>query len=191
MEKNPIKRFLEAFSRARDAAELFDAAALATVGDDGRPAVRMVLVKEVTERGYVFYTNLDSRKGREISNNPNVTLCFWWPQLQEQIRIEGMVEPVSDTEADAYFATRDRESQIGAWASRQSSELGSLEGLRDAFESEAKRYKDRDVPRPPNWSGFRLVPDRIEFWLGKPNRLHERYLYTRHDSDWVITLLHP
>ena len=192
MEKNPIKRFHEAFARARDAgAELFDAAALATVGKDGRPSARMVLVKEVTERGFVFYTNLDSRKGREIANNPNVTLCLWWPQLQEQIRIEGVVEPVSDAEADAYFATRDRESQIGAWASRQSSELGSPEELREAFGSEAKRFEDRDVPRPPNWSGFRLVPDRIEFWLGKPHRLHERYLYTRRGNDWIITMLHP
>ena len=192
MENNPIKRFHEAFARAREAgAELFDAAALATVGKDGRPSARMVLVKEVTERGFVFYTNLDSRKGREIANNPNVTLCLWWPQLQEQIRIEGVVEPVSDAEADAYFATRDRESQIGAWASRQSSELGSPEELRKAFESEAKRFENRDVPRPPNWSGFRLVPDRIEFWLGKPHRLHERYLYTRRGNGWIITMLHP
>jgi len=192
MEKNPIKRFHDAFSRARDAdAELFDAAALATVGEDGRPAVRMVLVKEVTESGFVFYTNLDSRKGREIVSNPNVTLCFWWPSLQEQIRIEGVAERVSERKADAYFVTRDRESQIGAWASRQSSELGSLEELREAFESEAKRFEDRDVPRPPNWSGFRLVPDRIEFWVGKPHRLHERYLYTRRGNDWIITMLNP
>ena len=192
MENDPIKRFHTAFSRAQDSGiESPDAAALATVDKDGRPAVRMVLLKEADERGFVFYTNLDSRKGREIANNPNVTLCFWWPPLQEQIRIEGTVVPVSDTEADAYFATRDRDSQIGAWASRQSSELGSLEELRRVFESAAKQFEDRDVPRPPNWSGFRVRPERIEFWLGRPHRLHERYVYTRRGDDWVVTMLHP
>jgi pyridoxamine 5'-phosphate oxidase len=192
MEKDPIKRFHASFSRARDAAiELCDAAALATVGEDDHPTVRMVLLKEADERGFVFYTNLDSRKGREIANNPNVTLCFWWPPLQEQVRVEGAVVPVGDAEADAYFATRDRESQIGAWASKQSSKLGSLEELRRAFNAEAKRFEGRDVARPPNWSGFRLVPERIEFWLGRPHRLHERYLYTRRGDGWVITMLHP
>ncbi len=192
MENDPIKRFHTAFSRAQDSGiESPDAAALATVDKDGRPAVRMVLLKEADERGFVFYTNLDSRKGREIANNPNVTLCFWWPPLQEQIRIEGTVVPVSAAEADAYFATRDRNSQIGAWASRQSSELGSLEELRRVFESAAKQFEDRDVPRPPNWSGFRVRPERIEFWLGRPHRLHERYLYTRRGDDWVVTMLHP
>jgi pyridoxamine 5'-phosphate oxidase len=192
MENNPIKRFHTAFSRAQDSGvELPDAAALATVDEDGRPTARMVLLKQADEEGFVFYTNLDSRKGREIANNPNVTLCFWWPALQEQIRIQGTVVPVSDDEADAYFATRDRNSQIGAWASRQSSELGSLEELRGAFESVAEQYENHDVPRPPNWSGFRVRPERIEFWLGKPHRLHERYLYTRQGDDWVITMLYP
>lgn len=192
MEKDPIKRFRAAFSRAQDGGvELPDAAALATVDEDGSPTARMVLLKQADQEGFVFYTNLDSRKGREIANNPNVTLCFWWSALQEQIRIEGAVVPVSDAEADAYFATRDRNSQIGAWASRQSSELGSLEELHGEFESVAEQYEDRDVPRPPNWSGFRVRPERIEFWLGKPHRLHERYLYTRRGNDWVITMLYP
>jgi pyridoxamine 5'-phosphate oxidase len=192
MEKNPIKRFHAAFSRAQDGGvELPDAATLATVDEDGRPTARMVLLKQADQDGFVFYTNLDSQKGREIENNPNVALCFWWPALQEQIRIEGAVVPVSDGEADAYFATRDRNSQIGAWASRQSGELGSLEEMRGEFESVAEQYEDRDVPRPPNWSGFRVRPERIEFWLGKPHRLHERYLYTRRGNDWVITMLSP
>jgi pyridoxamine 5'-phosphate oxidase len=192
MEKDPIRRFRTSFSRARDAAvELYDAAALATVGDNGRPAVRMVLLKEVDESGFVFYTNLHSRKGHEIAGNPKVTLCFWWAPLEEQVRVEGTALLVSNAEADAYFATRDRESQIGAWASKQSSELGSLEELRRAFDTAAKRFEGREVTRPPNWSGFRVVPERIEFWLGRPHRLHERHLYTRRGHGWAITMLQP
>jgi pyridoxamine 5'-phosphate oxidase len=192
MEKDPIARFGEVYGRAQKSGiDLPDAAGLATVGEDGKPSLRMVLLKGVDERGFVFYTNLESQKGREIELNPNVSLCFWWPPLKEQVRIDGQAELVSDTEADAYFATRDRLSQIGAWASRQSSELESIEQLMDDVDRVATEYENREVPRPPHWSGYRLKPERIEFWISRPFRLHERYLYTRQGDGWTVTVLYP
>jgi pyridoxamine 5'-phosphate oxidase len=192
MEKNPIARFREVFDRAsKSGLEMPDAVALGTVGAGNRSSVRMVLLKGFDDDGFVFYTNLESNKGRDIAGNPNVALCFWWPILHEQVRIEGPVTRVSDAEADAYFATRDRDSQIGAWASQQSRELGSREALQRAFDSASKEYSNRDVPRPSFWSGFRLKPECIEFWLGRPHRLHERYLYTRKGADWTVTMLYP
>jgi pyridoxamine 5'-phosphate oxidase len=192
MEQNPIDRFREVYSRAKKSGiELPDAAALATVGKDTRPAVRMVLVKTVSEEGFVFYTNLESSKGQEIADNPHVSLCFWWPALQEQVRIEGPVERVSDEEADAYFATRDRDSQIGSWASHQSREMGSPDELLREFEAASRAYANRPVRRPPHWTGFRLCPERMEFWIGKPHRLHDRYLYTRSGDGWLVTMLFP
>ncbi|MDH3216449.1 MAG: pyridoxamine 5'-phosphate oxidase [Candidatus Krumholzibacteria bacterium] len=192
MEKDPIKRFRTVFRRAQvSGIELPEAAALATVSDDAQPSVRMVLLKHADDKGFVFYTNLDSQKGRELKRNPRASLCFWWPALQEQVRIEGSVELVSTSEADDYFATRDRNSQLGAWASQQSSELPSLDELRHAFDEAAKQYEKQLVPRPPHWSGYRLRPDRIEFWLGKPYRLHERYLYSREGDGWMMTMLYP
>jgi pyridoxamine 5'-phosphate oxidase len=192
MEKNPIARFREAFDRASKAGiELPEAAALATVAEGGRPSVRMVLLKGFDDQGFVFYTNVESNKGREIARNPNVSLCFWWPPLQEQVRIEGPVTRVSDAEADAYFATRDRESQIGAWASQQSRSLDSRDVLQGAFEAASRKYADQRVPRPPYWSGYRLKPERMEFWLGRPHRLHERYVYTRKGGAWIVTMLFP
>lgn len=192
MEMNPIVRFREVYSRAeKSPIELPDAASLATVTEEGQPTVRVVLVKAFDERGFVFYTNLESAKGHEMANNSRASLCFWWEPLQEQVRIEGAVEQLTDAEADDYFATRDRNSQLGAWASQQSREMSSLDDLVKAFEEVTARFGNGDVPRPPYWGGYRLQPERIEFWVGKPYRLHERYLYTRRGGDWVVTLLYP
>jgi len=192
MEKNPIQRFQEVYTRAGQCGlELAEAASLATSDKDGRPSVRVVLLKDYDEEGFVFYTNLKSRKAKDIEQNPLVSLCFWWAPLQEQVRIEGPAEVVSDAEADAYFATRDRESQIGAWASHQSDKLGSSDELAKSFESSTKEFEGAEVPRPPHWGGYRLIPEEIEFWIGKPHRLHERFLYKRQNGSWVMTMLYP
>lgn len=187
-----IERFQNAMKRAEDAGfELANGFALATADADGRPSVRVVLLKAVDERGFVFYTNLESRKGHELRDNPAASACFWWPQLQEQVRVEGTVELVADAEADAYFASRPRGSQLGAWASHQSSPMDSREALIGRFVERMNEFKDRDVPRPPFWSGYRLVPQRIEFWYNRDDRLHERFLYTREGDDWKETVLQP
>ena len=192
MEKDPIARYLEVSSLAKESGiELPEAATLATVGEDGQPTVRTVLIKDADEQGFVFYTNMRSPKGRQLTSNPRAALCWWWESLQHQVTAEGRVERVSDSEADEYFATRDRPSQIGAWASHQSDELPSRDVLTRAFDDVSKRFENRDVPRPSHWSGYRLYPDRIEFWMGRPHRLHERHCYTRQGDDWVVTLLYP
>ena len=168
-----------------------NAMSLATVDKGGRPAVRIVLLKGVDERGFVFYTNYEGRKGRELVEQPKAALCFYWAPLDIQVRIEGSVTKVADKEADAYFASRERRSQIGAWASRQSQPLESPTALEERVSLHEKKFAGRDVPRPDFWSGFRVSPDRIEFWRGKPNRLHERHLYTRDGSGWRIDTLYP
>ncbi len=168
-----------------------EAMSLATVDASGRPSTRMVLLKKHGPEGFVFYTNLDSRKSIEISDNPNVALLFHWKSLKRQVRIEGLIEAVSDSEADAYFATRDRESQLGAWASHQSQPLPSREVFDERFEEMSKRFEGGDVPRPPFWSGFRVVPERIEFWEDRAHRLHDRHLFTRCNDIWTEGLLFP
>jgi pyridoxamine 5'-phosphate oxidase len=165
--------------------------ALATVNADGQPSVRVLLLKEVDDRGFVFYTNLESRKGSELAANRRAAMNFHWSPLERQVRIEGRVTPVSDAEADAYFATRPRGSQIGAWASRQSRPMDRTSDLDARVAEYEKRFEGRQVPRPPFWSGFRLVPTSIEFWTGKPSRLHDRQLYTRDGEGWRVTLLYP
>jgi len=193
MDANPILEVKAAVARAEAARiELFNGMSLATTSADGNPSTRVVLLKDADERGFVFYTNLKSRKVSEIKSNPNVSLCFWWSTLQEQIHIEGVTEPVTDEEADEYFATRDRGSQVGAWASQQSAPIESREKLEEAVEECTRRFEGKSVPRPPHWSGLRVIPNRIEFWYGKMDRLHERYLYTRSGSGgWDVTLLQP
>jgi pyridoxamine 5'-phosphate oxidase len=166
---------------------------VASVGRDGRPDARTVLLKAHDERGFVFYTNFQSRKGRQLAANPQAALLFHWRHLREgvQVRIDGTVEPVSADEADAYFASRPRGSQIGAWASLQSQPLASRELFAQRVAEVEERYEGVEVPRPPHWSGFRVVPERIEFWYGANFRLHERQCYSRTDGVWTQEMLYP
>ncbi len=190
----PFETFGEWLEEAK-ASEINDPTgmALATTTPDGRPSLRMVLLKGWDERGFVFYTNLDSRKGGELSQNANVALLFHWKSLRRQIRIEGAVSPVSEEEADEYFASRPRGSRIGAWASRQSS---PMEG-RFEFEAEIAKYTTKfgvgDISRPENWSGFRVKPQALEFWRDRKFRLHERLQYGLSDTEnqWKLTELYP
>jgi pyridoxamine 5'-phosphate oxidase len=151
----------------------------------------VVLLKSHDSRGFVFYTNFQSRKGEELLDNPHAALCFFWHELYEQVRVEGPCEPVSDEEADAYFATRPRMSQIGAWASEQSRPLESRAVFEQSLQETERRFEGQDVPRPPHWSGFRVRPQRMEFWRGIDNRLHERTLYWEDDDRWRKVLLFP
>ncbi len=164
---------------------------LASVGADGRVSARIVLLRGYDERGFVFYTNLNSNKVFQIDSHDQVALCFYWDALAEQVRIAGFAELVSDEEADAYWSTRPRDSQIGAWASRQSETLDSRETLvRRVAEFEAE-FRGRDVPRPEFWSGYRVKPRRVEFWTGRPARLHERLVYELNAGVWSQRMLYP
>jgi len=190
----PLRLFAAWFAEAECAEPVNpDAMALATVDADGLPNARMVLLKGFDERGFVFYTNLDSVKGHELAEAPKAALTFYWKSLQRQVRIRGSVEPVSAAEADSYFATRSRMAQIGAWASKQSAALES----RMAFEKAVTRYTAKfaigPVPRPPHWSGYRVVPQAIEFWQERPFRLHDRIVFTRASATapWSKTRLYP
>jgi pyridoxamine 5'-phosphate oxidase len=166
---------------------------LATVGANGRPSARTVLLKGFDERGFVFYTNFESRKGRQLAANPQAALLFHWKMLRDgvQVKIEGTTEPVSAAEADAYFASRPRDSQIGAWASHQSQTLQSREILEARVQEFEQKFVGGEVPRPPHWSGFRVVPELIEFWYGAKFRLHERQRYERLDGAWRRRMLYP
>ncbi len=187
-----LARFDEVYGRAM-ASGLRDANAMnvATVGPDGRPASRIVLLKGHDARGFVFYTNYESRKGRDLASMPWAALCFFWHALHEQVRIEGPCAKVTTAEGDAYFASRERLSQVGAWASRQSEPLQSREAFERAVAEVEARFAGREVPRPPHWSGYRVAPERLEFWRGVDGRLHERTLYWREDGAWRKGLLYP
>lgn len=165
--------------------------ALGTVGSDGQPSVRILLLKGVDERGFVFYTNYESRKGAELLAGRKAALCFHWQPMERQVRVEGGVSPVSADEADEYFASRPRGSQLGAWASLQSREIEPPDELRRRVAEVASRFEGTSVVRPPHWSGFRLVPTRMEFWRNMPSRLHERHVYTRDGDGWRTSVLYP
>jgi pyridoxamine 5'-phosphate oxidase len=192
MTADPHRLFDQWFAEAR-AAEPCDpeAMTLATVGPDGRPSARMVLLKGHDERGFAFYTNEESRKGEELAARPQAALVFHWKSLRRSVRIEGRVELTSDAEADAYFATRSRDARLGAWASDQSRPLESRQLFEARYETMVREHEGRDVARPPYWRGYRLAPDRIEFWTDRPHRLHERRLFTLEDGAWREGLLYP
>jgi len=183
----------EAWLQEARAGELNDpeAMALATAAADGRSSVRAVLLKGHGPEGFVFYTNCGSRKAQEIAANPNVALLFHWKSLRRQVRIEGVAHEVDPSEADAYFATRSRESQIGAWASDQSRPLPDRALFEARYEESKRKFEGMAVPRPPYWSGYRVVPERIEFWSDRPHRLHERRLFTLTGNGWIEGLLYP
>lgn len=189
---DPFTLFDRWYAAARES-EINDsnAMALATADGTGFPSVRMVLLKGHGPDGFTFYTNLEGRKAAQIIANPHVGLMFHWKSLRRQIRIEGAVERVDDPTADAYFATRSRDSQLGAWASDQSRPLDARETFMARFEEMQARFEGGDVPRPPHWSGFRVVPERIEFWQDRAHRLHERRLFVRAEDGWTECLLYP
>ena len=168
-----------------------EAMAVATVDAAGRPSARMVLLKGHGPDGFVFYTNQESRKGDELAGNPNAALLFHWKSLRRQVRIEGTVAPVEAAEADAYFASRSRDSQLGAWASDQSRPLDSRATFETRYDDVRARYEGGDVPRPPHWSGYRVTPERVEFWNDRAHRLHERRLFVRDGGGWSEGLLYP
>jgi pyridoxamine 5'-phosphate oxidase len=168
-----------------------NAVCLATTTSDGRPSARMVLLKGLDPRGFVFYTNLESRKGGELASNPEAALCFHWKTLQRSVRVEGPVEPVAAEEADAYYASRARGSRIGAWASRQSRPLEGRWALEKAVAEYTLKFGIGEIPRPPFWSGFRVLPRRIEFWRDMPFRLHDRQVFHREGEGWRVEALYP
>jgi pyridoxamine 5'-phosphate oxidase len=187
----PIAVYRRAAERAHELGVDTAPAALATADRSGRPAVRIVLIRHVDERGFVFHTNYNSRKAADLRENPRAALCIHWPTLEEQIRVEGPVTRITDAESDAYFASRPRGSQIGAWASDQSAELESDAVLQSRTREIEDRFAGRPVTRPPHWGGLRVVPDRIEFWHGRSDRLHERILYVRDGDGWRTSRLFP
>jgi pyridoxamine 5'-phosphate oxidase len=190
---NPFVQFQTWFDQALAAAlPEPNAMTLATATPEGKPSARVVLLKGFDDRGFVFYTNYNSTKGRQLQANAQAALVFWWAQLERQVRLEGTIVPVAATEADSYFASRPRGSQLGAWASPQSDLVESREVLETRLQHLEQEYRDRDIPRPPHWGGFCLIPDRIEFWQGRPNRLHDRLNYRRdRRGQWQIERLAP
>jgi pyridoxamine 5'-phosphate oxidase len=193
VDRDPLKLFRRWSDEAKAAGiHLSEAMTLATSTTEGKPSARLVLLKQADERGFVFFTNYNSRKARELDANPQAALVFYWPQLERQVRVEGKVERIGTTESDAYFKTRPRESQIGALASPQSEVIASREALQQRADELEKFYAGREVDRPAHWGGYRLLPDRIEFWKGRPGRLHDRISYERSvDGSWSISRLAP
>jgi pyridoxamine 5'-phosphate oxidase len=193
LDSNPIRQFEKWFRAAVDAQVLEPSVmALATAGADGCPSVRMVLLKGIEERGFLFFTHYAGRKGRELAENPHAGLAMYWPALERQIRATGTVSQLTRRESEAYFNSRPKESRLAAWASRQSQVLASRQDLEDEFARMRQRYSGEDVPLPPDWGGYLLTPIEMEFWQGRSNRLHDRFRYRRSsDQGWAIERLAP
>lgn len=191
--ENPYDLFHEWLSEA-EKSEINDPGAmcLATISEDGKPSARMVLLKEASARGFKFHSNGQSRKGKELEQNSNAALCFHWKSLRKQVRVEGIIHTVSEEESDAYFKTRSRQSQLGAWASRQSRTLDDYQTLIDAHDHYQEKFKDEDqIPKPDYWIGYRLEPTLFEFWQDGAHRLHQRHVYTPDGDNWAIGMLYP
>lgn len=192
LDPDPFRQFQHWYADAHESGEREpDAMALATVGSDGVPTVRFVLLKSVDAGGFVFYTNWNSRKGHQLQQNPRAALAFRWRLLERQVRVEGTVSRLDAAASDLYFATRPRAAQLGAWASAQSEPVASRADLDEHLEVATARFAGRDVPRPPWWGGGRLEPDSFEFWVSRPDRLHDRFRYVREGDGWGITRLNP
>jgi pyridoxamine 5'-phosphate oxidase len=192
VDKNPFTQFSLWYNEALKAGFLHpDAVALATSSKEGKPSARMVLLKGFDNTGFVFYTNYDSRKGKELSENPNASLLFYWDKLDKQVRIEGKIEKISRSESEEYFRLRPRGSQLGAIVSDQSDVIESRDVLDKRFSELEEKYKDKEIPMPLNWGGYKLIPVTFEFWHSRPDRLHDRIRYTLKHKDWVIERLAP
>lgn len=192
VDKNPLIQFSTWFEQAVQAdLEEVNAMTLATVGANGTPSARIVLLKDLEDNGFIFYTNYESNKGRELAANPNASLVFFWPVLQRQVRINGLVEKVSTETAENYFQSRPIGSQFGAWASPQSQVITDRKVLEQNLQSVVDKYKDQTIPKPPHWGGYKVIPTLIEFWQGRASRLHDRILYTKVGEEWKIERLAP
>lgn len=192
LDKSPFRQFARWFEDAKREHPQLPEAMTVSTSSEGIVTSRVCLLKDFDEHGFVFYTNYNSRKGAQISENPRVSLCFFWPVLDRQVRIEGVAVKTTAEEADAYFATRPRGSQLGAWASHQSAVIPGRGDLDQRFHELEMTYRDLPVPRPPHWGGYRVIPVEIEFWQGRPDRLHDRFVYRlREPKDWIIERLSP
>ncbi len=192
VKKDPVTQFSVWWDEAvkSDIAEV-NAMTLATCNADGRPSARIVLLKGFTNKGFVFYTNYESSKGKELADNPYAALVFFWKDLERQVRIEGAVEKTSEAESENYFQSRPTGSKIGAWASAQSSTVANRETIEESYLNYSKKFADHSIPRPPYWGGYIVKPEKIEFWQGRSSRLHDRILYTKQNEEWKIERLSP
>lgn len=192
VKKDPVAQFSVWWDEAVDSdiAEV-NAMTLATCSTNGRPSARIVLLKGFTNEGFIFYTNYQSSKGKELETNPYAALIFFWKELERQVRIEGAVKKISEAESDSYFQSRPTGSKIGAWASSQSSTVANREAIEESYLNYSNRFNDNNIPRPPYWGGYLVKPEKVEFWQGQPSRLHDRILYTKHLQDWKIERLSP